>query len=291
MNAIGNGWRSGCALLAGAATATLAAAAHAADRLGPAAAPTRITAETLDLHLAALYVALAVYVVVFAVMLRSLHAHRKAAASGTGPFHRSAAVEIAWTVIPWAILLGTAWPATSILAQVRSPSRADITIHATGLQWKWGYRYLAGEGRGIAFDANVYAPRRKAAAAAEASVDYRLDVDNPVVVPVGRTIRVVLEASDAIHSWHVPALGVKQFAVPGLVRDTWFRARKTGTYRGLCSIEACGAGRACVLIVVKVVSDDEYRRWVAGMRKATAAGERVALRAGSAPAGPGAVAN
>ncbi len=287
MNALGEGWRSGRGLLAGTAIATLAATAQAADLLASGNARTRITAESLDLHVFALYAALAVYGVVFGVMLCSLFAHRKAAARTNGQFHRSATVEILWSLVPWAILLGTAWPATSILAEIGSPSRADITIRATGLQWKWGYRYLTGDAKGIAFDANVYAPRRPAVAMAAAGGDYALDVDNPVVVPVNKRIRVELVTDNEIHSWHIPALGVKQFAVPGLVRDTWFSARRTGTYRGLCSIEACGAGRACVLVVVKVVSEGEYRRWVDGMRRAMAAGEHVALRAGAAAPGPG----
>ena len=226
-------------------------------------AAARITAENYELHLAAMIAAVAVFGVVLGAMAVSLVAHRKAAARSTGPFHRSALAEIAWNAIPWVILLGTAWPAARIVAELGRSESADITIKATGLQWKWGYEYVEGDGRGIAFYSNVVAPRRPAA---DVSGGYSLDVDNQVVVPVGKKVRVVLVANDDIHSWHVPALGVKQYAVPGLVRETWFRARMAGTYRGLCSIEACGAGRACVLIVVKAVSEGEYRRWVAGRR-------------------------
>lgn len=265
--------------LAGAGFATLSLTARAAG--GPVA--TRITAENYELHLFALYAALAIAVVVLGVMLLSMALHRKTATRTAGTFHRSVAVEILWAVIPWVIIVGAAWPATAVLSEIESPSRADITIRAQGMQWKWSYRYLKGDGEGIAFESNVYAPGRTAAAGA-GSGGNRLDVDNPVVVPVGKRVRVVLEADEGIHSWHVPELGVKQYAVPGMVRDTWFHARRTGVYRGLCSIEACGAGRACVLIVVKVVSDGDYRRWVEGRKANLAAGARETTVRGPAPA-------
>jgi cytochrome c oxidase subunit 2 len=221
-----------------------------------------------------LYAVLATYAVVFALMLRSMLAHRKASAGPPGPFHRNAAVELLWAAVPCLILFGAAWPAASRLTALADPSGADITIQATGLLWKWGYRYQDGEGAGVSFDSNVYAPRRQATdAGAPGEAVPLLDVDRPVVVPVGKRIRMVLVAPDGIHSWHVPGLGVKEYAVPGLVRETWFQARRTGTYRGVCSAEACGAGRACPLIVVKVVSEADYRRWIAG-----ATGNLAALR-------------
>lgn len=251
----------------------MAACMPAPGLAGPRDAATRITAEYYDLHLFALYAVVAIYVGVFAVMLLSMRAHRKAAAQAAGPFHRSAIVELLWALVPWVILFGTAWPATAIVARAGSPDHADLTIRATGLQWKWGYEYLEGEGEGISFFANVYSPRRSAVDfPAEGNEGFRLDVDNPVVVPVGKRIRVILEAQEAIHSWHVPDLGVKQYAIPGLERDTWFRAREAGTYRGLCSIEACGAGRACTLVVVKAVSEGDYRRWVEARRRSNAPG-------------------
>lgn len=244
----------------------MAASLPASGLAGPRDAATRITAEYYDLHLVALYAVLAIFAAVFAVMLLSMRAHRKAAAKAEGPFHRSASVELLWSLVPWAILFGTAWPATAIVSRAGNPAHADITIRATGLQWKWAYEYVDGEGEGISFYANVYSPRRTAASAPGTDAGYALDVDNPVVVPVGKRIRVELVAHEEIHSWHVPDLGVKQYAVPGLARDTWFLAPRAGTYRGICSAEACGAGRACVLVVVKAVSDADYRRWVAARR-------------------------
>ena len=224
---------------------------------------TRITAEFYDLHMLMMIGVLVMFCAVFGVIVYSVYTHRKAVGphlNTAGQFHQNAAVEIIWTVIPFIILLGTAWPASRTLVGLKDASNADITIKATGMQWKWGYEYVEGDGEGITFFSNLFAN----------SENYRLEVDNPVVVPVNRKIRVVLAADDAIHSWHVPALGVKQDAIPGLARDTWFNAQKIGTYRGLCSIEACGAGRACLLIVVNVVSDGDYKIWVDGKKKGMA---------------------
>jgi len=243
--------------------------AGAADQVDVRTPGLRLTAESYDLHVLMLYGILLVLGAVFAVMCYSLYAHRKSA----GQFHRSAAFEIIWAVIPFIIVLGAAWPAAGALIKLGDASDADITIRATGLQWKWGYDYVDGLGQGIAFFSNLYAPRRLLGDSPSGpSLSNRIEVDNPVVVPVNRKIRVVMSANDGIHSWHIPALGVKQEAVPGLVRETWFRAKKIGTYRGLCSIEACGAGRACVLIVVNVVSEDDYRYWVESRTRKTAAG-------------------
>ena len=250
--------------------AELASASYQPDFLPPA---TRITAETYDLHLLMMYVILVIFCIVFGVMFYSIYAHRKSAGDKAEQFHQNTAVEIIWTVIPFIILLGAAWPAAQTLIAFKDTSKADITIKATGMQWKWGYDYLKGDGEGISFFSNLYAARRSALdSTAVKSDNSLLEVDNPVVVPVNKKIRVVLTASDVIHSWHIPALGVKQDAIPGLARDTWFNAQKIGTYRGLCSVESCGAGRACVLIVVNVVSDVDYKQWVDGKKKDIAAG-------------------
>ncbi len=225
-----------------------------------------------DLHMLMMYIILMIFCVIFGVMIYSIYAHRRSAGHAAVQFHQNTAVEIIWTVIPFIILVGMAWPTARMLAGIKDTANADITIKATGMQWKWGYDYLAGDGEGISFYSNVYAPRSQAdGSTTVASVNYSLDVDNPVVVPVNKTIRVVLSANDAIHSWHIPNLGVKQDAIPGLSRDTWFNAQKIGTYRGLCSIEACGAGRACVLIVVNVVSEGDYKKWVDSKKTGMAA--------------------
>ncbi len=265
-------WRGCGGVLASAGIAAFSATTEATNLLNVQIPGTRITAESYDLHRLMMYGALLIICVVFGVMFHSAYTHRKAVGHKAGQFVQNATAEIVWTVIPLIILLGTAWPAARTLAGFKDTSNADITIKATGLEWKWGYDYLKGDGEGISFFSNLYAPRKLALdSTAVNTADYSLDVDNPVVVPVNKKIRMVLTASDAIHSWHIPALGVKQDAIPGLARDTWFNAQKIGTYRGLCSIEACGAGRACLLIVVKVVSDGDYKKWVEGKKEDMAA--------------------
>ncbi len=258
-------------LAVGAGFSAFCASAQAARQLTAVGPETRVTAENYDLHMGMMYAILIVFSVVLGVMLHSIYVHRKSAGAGVVQFHRKIAVEIVWAVIPFVILFGVAWPATRTLAGLNSSVDADITIKATGMQWKWGYEYLKGDGEGISFFSNLYAPRVLAVGSKDAGRSNLLQVDNPVVVPVNKKIRLVLTADDVIHSWHVPDLGVKEDAIPGLARDTWFIAQDVGTYRGLCSIEACGAGRACVLIVVKVVNDDDYKAWTEGRIRAAGA--------------------
>ncbi len=242
-------------------------------------AVTKIAEDQHWLHWYLMIVCIAIFVVVFGVMFYSIWKHRKSVGHKAANFHQSIAVEIAWAIVPFVIVIAMTLPATKLLVAQKDSTSADLTIKATGMQWKWGYDYLKGDGEGISFFSNLYSPRSRAVDSITAQSDsYRLEVDNPVVVPVNKKIRMVLAANDAIHSWHIPGLGVKQDAIPGLSRDTWFRAEKIGTYRGLCSAEACGAGRACVLIVVNVVSDDDYRIWVEGKKKDMAASAGVARK-------------
>ncbi len=242
-------------------------------------AVTKIAEDQYWLHWYLMIVCIAIFVAVFGVMFYSIWKHRKSVGHKAANFHESTAVEIAWTIVPFVIVIAMALPATKLLVAQKDTTSADLTIKATGMQWKWGYEYVGGDGEGISFFSNLYSPRSRAVDSITAQSDsFSLEVDNPVVVPVNKKIRMVLTANDAIHSWHIPALGVKQDAIPGLARDTWFNAQKIGTYRGLCSIEACGAGRACVLIVVNVVSDGDYRKWVDGKKEDMAASAGVASK-------------
>ncbi len=242
-------------------------------------AVTKIAADQYWLHWYLMIVCIAIFVAVFGVMFYSIWKHRKSVGHKAVNFHESTAVEIAWTIVPFVIVIVMALPATKLLVAQKDTTGADLTIKATGMQWKWGYDYIKGDGEGISFFSNLYAPPKLVVDSTTAKSDsYALDVDNPVVVPVNKKIRMVFAANDAIHSWHIPALGVKQDAIPGLARDSWFHAQKIGTYRGLCSLEACGAGRACVLIVVNVVSDGDYRIWVEGKKKDMAASAGVASK-------------
>jgi cytochrome c oxidase subunit 2 len=228
-----------------------------------------------SLHNWMMLVCLIIFVGVFGVMFYSVFKHRKALGHKPATFHESTAVEIAWTIIPFLIVIGMALPATHAVVQMKDTSNPDLTIKVTGMQWKWGYDYLKGEGEGISFLSNLATPREEIgepgiAPTKARTENYLLEVDNPVVVPVNKKVRLVLTANDVIHSWTIPAFAVKQDAIPGFVRDTWFKAEKEGVYRGSC-VELCGKEHAFMPIVVKVVSEGEYAAWVGDQKKKMAA--------------------
>ncbi len=231
---------------------------------------TAIARDMADLHWMMLAICLAIFIGVFGVMFYSLWAHRKSRGAKPATFHENIGVEIAWTVIPFIIVIAMALPATRTVVAMKDTTNADITIKAIGYQWKWGYDYLAGEGAGISFLSNLATPREQIENRAPKTENYLLEVDNPVVVPVNKKIRVVTTANDVIHSWMVPAFGVKQDAIPGFVRDAWFRAEKIGEFRGQCA-ELCGKDHAYMPIVVKVVSQEDYTKWVEDKQKEMAA--------------------
>ena len=232
---------------------------------------TPIAAQIYDLHTMMLIICLAIFVLVFGVMFYSIIKHRKSRGHKAASFHESTTVEIAWTVIPFIIVIAMALPATKTVVAMKDTSNADITIKATGMQWKWGYDYLKGEGTGISFLSNLSTPREQIVdASIQKSDTYLLEVDHPVVVPVNKKIRIITTANDVIHSWAVPSFGVKQDAIPGFVRDTWFKAEKIGTYYGQC-VELCGKDHAFMPIVVQVVSDEDYSKWVDAQQKEMAA--------------------
>ena len=232
---------------------------------------TQIAAEINTLHNWMLGICLAIFIAVFGVMLYSIMKHRKSLGHKAASFHESTAVEIAWTIVPFVIIILMALPATRTVVAMKDTSNADLTIKATGMQWKWGYDYLKGEGEGISFLSNLSTPREQTIDHGIAKNDnYLIEVDNPVVVPVNKKVRIVTTANDVIHAWGIPAFGVKQDAIPGFVRDTWFRAEKVGVYRGQC-YELCGKDHAFMPIVVNVVSDADYTKWVADRKKEMAA--------------------
>ena len=231
---------------------------------------TRIASEIYDLHMLMMYVILVIFCVVFGVMFYSIYAHRKSVGHKAEQFHENTTVEIIWTVIPFLILIGMAWPATKTLIAFKDTSNPDITIKATGYQWKWGYDYLKGEGEGIAFLSALSTPQEQIHNQKPKGENYLLEVDNALVVPVGKKIRILTTANDVIHSFWMPAFGIKQDAIPGFVRDTWFRAEKEGTYRGQCA-ELCGKDHGFMPIVVEVLSAEKYTQWVAAQKKKAAA--------------------
>ena len=232
---------------------------------------TGIAQQQAWLHWFMLIVCVVIFVGVFGVMFNSILKHRKSVGHKAANFHESVTVEIAWTVVPLLIVIAMGAMATRTVVAMKDTSNADLTIKATGYQWKWGYDYLKGEGEGIAFLSTLDLAHREMSNAGKPEGDnYLLKVDNPLVVPVDRKVRIVTTANDVIHAWMVPSLGVKQDAIPGFVRDTWFRAEKTGDFYGQCA-ELCGKEHAYMPIHVKVVSHADYAAWVAGKKKEMAA--------------------
>ncbi len=223
---------------------------------------TKIASELQWLHNYMMIICLVIFVGVFGVMFYSVLKHRKSQGAKPANFHESVAVEIAWTVVPFLIVIAMALPATKAVVAMKDTTNADITIKATGYQWKWGYDYLKGEGEGIGFLSTLDYSHREMSDSGKPppTDDYLLKVDNPLVVPVGKKIRVITTANDVIHAWMVPAFGVKQDAIPGFVRDTWFRAEKTGDFYGQCA-ELCGKEHAYMPIHVKVVTQEQYAKW------------------------------
>ena len=233
---------------------------------------TRIAAEQQWLHYYIMVICVVIFLAVFGVMFYSIFKHRKSRGAKAANFHESVGVEIAWTVVPFFIVIGMALPATKVVVAMKDTSNADLTIKATGYQWKWGYDYLKGEGEGIGFLSTLDVTHREMSDSGKpaATDDYLLKVDNPLVVPVDKKIRIVLTANDVIHAFMVPSFGIKQDAIPGFVRDTWFRAEKTGDFYGQCA-ELCGKEHAYMPIHVKVLSQPDYAAWVDGKKKAMAA--------------------
>ena len=236
---------------------------------------TAVGADIYSLHNWMMIVCLVIFLGVFGVMFYSVFKHRKSLGHKAATFHESTSVEIAWTIVPFLIVIGMALPATKTVVALKDTSNADLTIKATGMQWKWGYDYLKGEGEGISFLSNLATPRTQIGEpgipATEArGENYLLEVDNEMVVPVGKKIRMVFTANDVIHAWTIPAFAIKQDAIPGFVRDGWFKADKIGVYRGNC-VELCGKDHAFMPIVVRVVSNEDYSAWVEGKKKEMAA--------------------
>jgi cytochrome c oxidase subunit 2 len=228
---------------------------------------TSIARQMYDLHTFIFWICVVIFVAVFGVMFYSIFKHRKSVGHEAHPFHENTTVEIVWTVIPFLILLFMAFPATKTILAMKDTSAPDMTIKVTGYQWKWGYDYLQD---GFGFYSSLATPLAQIENRAPKGEHYLLEVDNPLVVPVDTKVRVLITASDVLHSWWVPAFGVKQDAIPGFVRDSWFRAEKVGIYRGQCA-ELCGKEHGFMPIVVEVKSKDDYATWAGEQKKKVAA--------------------
>src|SRR6201996_8913498 len=233
---------------------------------------TKIAAELYSLHMSMLVLCTVIFVGVFGVMFYSVFMHRKSKGYKAANFHESTTVEIIWTIVPFIIVVLMALPATKTVVAMKDTTNADLTIKVTGYQWKWGYDYVKGPGEGISFLSTLTTPRAQTDGTMPKTDTYLQEVDNPLVVPVDKKIRIITTANDVVHSWYVPAFGVKQDEIPGFVRDRGFQADKVGTFRGFCT-ELCGKEHAFMPVVVEVLSADDYAKWVDVQKKKMAAGQ------------------
>jgi cytochrome c oxidase subunit 2 len=232
-------------------------------------AGSKMAEDIHDLHEYVMVLVTVIFVGVFGFMFYACYAHRKSKGHKAEQFHENTTVELIWTIVPAIILVGIAWPVTKTVIAQKDSSAPDLTIKVTGIQWKWGYDYLKGEGEGISFVSTLSTPREQIEGKAPKGEHYLLEVDNELVVPIGKKVRILTTAADVVHSWWVPAFGAKQDAVPGFIRDLWFKAEQTGTFRSQC-VELCGKDHGFMPIVVRVVSAEDYSKWV-GEQKALAA--------------------
>ena len=260
--------------VAAAAAGTVVPAFAADSKYNLPPPQTIIAQEIYDLHTLIFVICCVIFVVVFGAMTYSIIMHRKSVGHKAEQFHENTTVEIVWTIVPFLILIGMAIPAAKTIIAMKDTSNPDLTIKVTGYQWKWGYDYLQ---EGVSFYSSLATPREMITDNSPAGYEkrkgyanYLLEVDNPVVVPVGKKVRVILTANDVIHAWWVPALGIKQDAIPGFVRDTWFKADKAGVYRGQCA-ELCGKEHGFMPIVVEAVEPEKYAVWLNEQKKKTAA--------------------
>lgn len=242
------------------------------DGLNMPVGVTPISKTAYDVHMLMLYVCIVIGIIVFGIMIYSIIYHRKAAGHEAAQFHHSTFAEIVWTVIPFVILVVFAVPATKGLIVMEDTSESDVTVKITGYQWLWKYEYLED---GVTVFSSL-APSSRAVIYSDPNKveNYLLEVDNEIVFPVGKKVRVLLTAADVIHAWWVPALGMKKDAIPGYINEMWFRVQEAGTYRGQCT-ELCGKDHGFMPIVVVAKNDAGYKEWVA-QKKTDAAESAIA---------------
>jgi len=245
-----------CAVAA-AAMLVMGGAAQAAWELNMPRGVTAYSSQVFDLHMLILGICVVIGIVVFGAMFYSIYHHRKSRGAVPAQFHESTTVEVVWTVIPMLILIGMAIPATKAMIAMEDTNDSDMTIVVTGIQWKWKYEYLD---EGISFYSTLSTPREQIAGIEPKGEDYLLEVDNPVVIPVGKKVRFLTTAVDVIHAWWVPDLGWKRDAVPGFVNESWAQVEKPGVYRGQCA-ELCGKDHGFMPIVVIAKPENEYLAW------------------------------
>ena len=243
------------------ASAGAAAAGDKVNQVNMAPGATEIGQSIYDLHMLIFWICVIIGALVFGVMFYSIYYHRKSRGVTPSTFHESTKVEIAWTVVPFLILIGMAVPATSTLLEIYDFDDAEMDVLITGYQWKWKYEYLDENGENVSFFSNLRTPQGEIYNTADKGEHYLLEVDEPLVIPVDTKVRFLVTANDVIHSWWVPELAVKKDAIPGFINETWTRASTEGIYRGQCA-ELCGKDHGFMPVVVNVVSKDEYASWL-----------------------------
>lgn len=238
---------------------------------------TAISQQVYDLHMTIFYICCVIGLLVFGIMFWSIVHHRKSRGAKAAQFHESTRIELLWTVIPVLILIAMAAPATSTLLKMEDTSKADLTVLVTGSQWKWHYKYLEYP---VAFYSLLATSKQQISGDVPKGGNYLLEVDNPLVLPVGKKIRFLMTSDDVIHSWWVPAFAVKKDANPGYINESWTRIDKPGTYRGQCA-ELCGKDHGFMPVVVVAKSAEEFEAWIArkGDEQATAKAQQQAQAA------------
>ncbi|MEQ8802235.1 MAG: cytochrome c oxidase subunit II, partial [Haliea sp.] len=245
------------------ASAGALAAGSKVNQVNMSPGATEVGQRIYDLHMLIFWICVIIGALVFAVMFYSIYYHRKSRGVTPATFHESTKVEIAWTVVPFLILIGMAVPATSTLLEIYDFDDAEMDILVTGYQWKWKYEYLNEDGENVAFFSNLRTPQSEIYNTESKGEHYLLEVDEPVVIPVDTKVRFLVTANDVIHSWWVPELAVKKDAIPGFINETWTKVTTEGIYRGQCA-ELCGKDHGFMPVVVNVVSKDEYADWMEG---------------------------
>ena len=247
---------------------------------------TEVSKLAYDLHMTVVWVVVVIGILTFGVMFYSMWAHRRSANPEPAKFSHSTIVEIIWTTVPFLILVALAFPATSTLIKMYdTETDADMTVLITGSQWKWHYKYLDGDQKDIEFFSLMSTPRSQiddyegdpsSKETRLANNNYLLEVDNPLVIPAGKKVRLLLTSDDVIHSWWIPDFAVKKDAIPGFINEAWTKVEKPGIFRGQCT-ELCGKDHGFMPVVVEVKAQSEYASWVQGQKDAMAEAQRAAM--------------
>lgn len=235
---------------------------------------TEVSRSIYSLHMQIFWICVVIAIAVFGVMFWSIIHHRKSAGAKAAQFHENTTVELIWTIVPVLILVAMAVPATTTLIEMYDTSDSDVDIQVTGYQWKWQYQYL---GEDLSFFSNLSTDPDEINNKVEKNKNYLLEVDEPLVVPIGKKIRFLVTSNDVIHSWWVPAFAVKRDAIPGFINESWTRIDEVGTYRGQCA-ELCGKDHGFMPIVVQAVTDEDYALWLAEKKASIAAEVAAAAR-------------